>query len=194
MVSQGADEFHSKAFTVTKLDENTNTAFFTESDQVPLLKCSILVGGLTGSFFVTSHQLLFVTHLIPLVGSGRSHIFPIIDVELKVQESSSSILPARIVICRIHRGEESEQEEVFSFIPSIAAHRLKAFVEVVQSVATEDPETLKFSNQGGMLYLLEEKRSIANAAIGSLAVKKEVNKSGTAGKSETEPKQEKYNT
>lgn len=48
------------------------------------------------------------------------------------------------------------REEVYNFIPSIGARRFAKFLEVVRDVAVEDPNTLKFSERGGLIYMYNE--------------------------------------
>jgi len=189
--TRAADDFHSKAQQVVdgpKFQEADNLdlddfstiiggrgkgtsptesllPFYAASDQVPLLKCGILLGGATGTCYITAHQILFVTQLIPILGGSRIHLVSVSHIEVVVQKPSSSILnplPASVSLRRFVNGVE---KEVLSFIPSLGAQRFKSFIDVVKAVATEDPDTLKFSARGGLLYMFEESQSMQRRAI-----------------------------
>jgi len=114
-----------------------------EAEEVPLYKCSILVGGSTGSCFVTATQLMFVTQLIPVIGGNTVTVLDLIGLEFVLVEASS-LLPAGI---SIRRGGE----EIYAFRPSSAAPRLKSFLEIIQATGAPDPITT--SNEGGQLYM-----------------------------------------
>jgi len=170
-VTKGADDFHSRANkAISNAEGDSNGTFFAESDQVPLLTCGILVGGSTGTCYISAHQILFATKVIPLVGFSRCWLYSIQDIELSIAETSGSVLnplpPAMIVHKTNAEGDILDGEDAFSFVPSIAARRLKSFIDVLKAVSTEDPETLKFSARGGLLYMFEEKKSIARSAMG----------------------------
>ena len=48
------------------------------------------------------------------------------------------------------------REELFNFIPSIGAHRFAKFVEVVEYVSVEDPNMIKLSERGDVIYMFDE--------------------------------------
>jgi len=145
-------------------------------DQVPLLRCGILLGGSTGVCYVTAHQILFVTQLIPILGGSQYHLFPITEVELILKNPSKSSLlsmPASIAVHRnaINYGnrdkynplnqqqqhhKKQSKKVLFTFIPTINASRFQKFVNIVQTIKTEDPETLKLSERGGLLYMFDD--------------------------------------
>ena len=140
-----ADEFHCKAQQAScSADEKS------PEDQVPLYKCSVLVRGSTGTLYVTSAQILFVTQFIPIVGGQTCTLFDLAGLDFSIHEGSSSLvlspLPKSISIT-------NEGEEVYSFRPSHGAHRLVAFLKVVQTAANPDDDGLTFSDRGGLLYM-----------------------------------------
>ena len=104
--------------------------------QVPLLKWSIVVGGSTGTCWVTSNHILFVTQLIPIIGGSKTTIFELQDVEFTVvQEGPSTLLnPLPTVISISQDGSQ-----LYSFRPSMGGSRLKSFLEIVQRTNLEDP-------------------------------------------------------
>ena len=76
----------------------------------------------------------------------------IVDVDIVVNEVASTLmnpLGSDTVTVRDLRAEEGEG---FTFTPALMSKRFKAFVEVIRDVATEDPETLKLSDRGGLMY------------------------------------------
>ena len=128
------------------------------SDQVPLLICSVMVGSATGTcyVYVTDCQILFVTQLVQILGGNRVNLFSITDVELVIVPASKSMLsPLPASISLLTYGGKI-REELLNFIPSIGAHRFAKFVEVVKDVSVEDPNTLKFSERGGLIYMFDE--------------------------------------
>jgi hypothetical protein len=142
---QAADEFHAKAQQAScSADEKS------PEDQVPLYKCSVLVRGSTGTLYVTATQILFVTQFIPIVGGQTCTLLDLEGLEFVIHEGSSSLLmsplPTSISVMR-------EGEEVYSFRPSHGAHRLVAFLNVVQAMANPDDGDLTFSDKGGLLYM-----------------------------------------
>ena len=142
---------------------------FRPSDQIPIFKCGILVGNSTGLCYVTSYQLLFVTQAIPILGGSKYTLLNIADVEfVSTEKSKSSLLfksSLSALSARIYKTNVSEKqnqsvswiientEEVFSFAPSIGSGRFKRFINMIKSVSLEDPETLKFTPKGGLIYV-----------------------------------------
>jgi hypothetical protein len=142
-VVQAADDFHCKAQQACPADEKS------PEDQVPLYKCSVLVRSSTGTCYITSTQILFVTQFIPLVGGQMCTLFDLSGLEFVLSEGSSSLLnplPASISMTR-------NGQEVYSFRPSHGAARLVAFLNVVQHMAAPDDGELTFSDRGGLLYM-----------------------------------------
>jgi len=144
-VVQAADEFHCKAQQAScSADEKS------PEEQVPLYKCSVLVRSSTGTLYVTSTQILFVTQFIPIVGGQTCTLFDLEGLDFGIQEGSSSLLmsslPTSVSVLR-------EGEELYSFRPSHGAHRLVAFLKVVQAMASPDDGELTFSDRGGLLYM-----------------------------------------
>jgi len=104
--------------------------------QVPLLKWSIVVGGSTGTCWVTASDILFVTQLIPVFGGSKVSSWKLNDVEFTVvQEGAPSLLnPLPTVISVAQNGQE-----VYSFRPSMGGSRLKSFLDIVQRTNLDDP-------------------------------------------------------
>jgi hypothetical protein len=145
LVVQAADEFHIKAQQASSAADEKSP-----EDQVPLYKCSVLVRSSTGTLYVTSTQILFVTKFIPIVGGQKCTLFDLEGLEFGIQESSSSLLMSPLpTSISVTRGGE----ELYSFRPSHGAHRLVAFLKVVQAMANPDDEELTFSDRGGLLYM-----------------------------------------
>lgn len=140
---QAADDFHCKAQQACPADEKS------PEDQVPLYKCSVLVRSSTGTCYVTSTQILFVTQFIPIVGGQLCTLFDLAGMEFVLSEGSSSLLnPLPSSVSMLKDGQE-----VYSFRPSHGASRLVTFLNVIQTVAAPDDGELTFSDRGGLLYL-----------------------------------------
>ena len=110
-VVNAADDFHCKAQQACPDDEKS------PEDQVPLYKCSVLVRSSTGTCYITSTQILFVTQFIPFVGGQMCTLFDLSELEFVLNEGSSSLLnplPASISLTR-------NGQEVYSFRPSHGA-------------------------------------------------------------------------
>jgi hypothetical protein len=128
-------------------------------DQVPLLICNVLVGNAAGTCFITSSHILFHTQLVPIIGGEKVHLFSIKDVELTINPPSKSMLsplPASISLTTSISRSKGTREEVYHFIPSIGARRFAKFLEVVRDVLVEDPDTLKLTERGGLIYMYDE--------------------------------------
>ncbi len=128
--------------------------------EVPLLICNVLVGNAAGTCYVTSSQILFVTQLVPILGENRIHLVSLMDVDVTINPPSKSVLsplPAGITLTTTVGKLTKTREEIYSFIPSIGARRFAKFLEVLRDVAMEDPNSLKFSERGGLIYMYDEK-------------------------------------
>jgi len=160
LATKAADEFHSYLRKCPNVKSHSGT-FKSTSHQVPLLICNVMAGNATGTCYVTDSHILFVTQLVPILGGNRVALFSIVDVELTILPASKSMLsplPASISLSVSASGKRSTREEVYNFIPSIGARRFAKFVEVVKDVSVEDPNTLKFSDRGGLIYMHEGSR------------------------------------
>lgn len=158
LATNAADEYHSNLRKCPNVGSLSGT-FHSLSNQVPLIICNVMVGNATGTCYVTDSHILFVTQLVPILGGNRVHLFSIADVELTIHPPSKSMLsplPASISLTITSSGNKSTREEVYRFIPSIGARRFAKFVEVVKDVAVEDPNALKFSDRGGLIYMYDE--------------------------------------
>ena len=128
--------------------------------EVPLLICNVLVGNAAGTCYVTTSQILFVTQLLPILGGNRIHLVSLMDVDVMINPPSKSVLsplPAGITLTTTVGKLTKTREEIYSFIPSIGARRFAKFLEVLKDVAVEDPNSLKFSERGGLIYMYDEK-------------------------------------
>ena len=136
-----------------EIEDQSLLSFFTPMDRVPLLRCGIAIGAATtGICYVTANEFICITQVIPVLGSKRFWSVPIVDVDIVVNEIASTLmnpLGSDTVTVRDLRAEEGEG---FTFTPALVSKRFKAFVEVIRDVATEDPETLKLSDRGGLMY------------------------------------------
>ena len=108
--------------------------------EVPLLRWGILANNSTGTCIVTARHLFFVTQNIPLLGSlGGSKVKTFNmknDIDsFELIETTSSIFPSMIVI-------EKDGKEVFSFRPNVGAIRFKKFLDILQSIASENQSIL----------------------------------------------------
>ena len=137
-----------------EIEDQSLLSFFTPMDRVPLLRCGIAIGAATtGICYVTANEFICITQVIPVLGSKRFWSVPIVDVDIVVNEIASTLmnpLGSDTVTVRDLRAEE--KGEGFTFTPALVSKRFKAFVEVIRDVATEDPETLKLSDRGGLMY------------------------------------------
>jgi len=157
LATRAGDEFHSlrrRSANIGSLADNMDAA----PDEVPLFICNVLVGKSTGTCYVTHSHVLFNTQLLPILGGSKIHLFSILDIDVTINVASKSImspLPASISFTTAVFGRKSTREEVYNFIPSIGARRFAKFLEVLKDVALEDPDSLKFSENGGLIYLAD---------------------------------------
>ena len=156
LATKAGDEFHTlrqKASNVGSLTDVINAI----PDEVPLLICNVLVGNAAGTCYVTYSHILFNTQLLPILGGNKVHLFSIMDVEVTINAPSKSVLsplPASISFTTAVFGKKSTtREEIYNFIPSIGARRFAKFLEVIRGMKLEDPNSLKFSDKGGLIYL-----------------------------------------
>ena len=183
--TKAAENFHSMA-AQAKLSEKRNSfrkathdsgpsLEFLPTQQVPLLKCGILVGSATGTCYVTSQQILFVTQALSnFFGGGQYTLFNLADIEfLLVDNPKPSLIfkaPMNSLSVRMYKSNEQTErrnnlswilrntEEVFSFVPSLGARRFSRFIDMMKSIDTEDPETLKLTEKGGLIYLADQSK------------------------------------
>ena len=128
-------------------------SFFTPMDRVPLLRCGVAIGAATtGICYVTANEFVCITQVIPVLGSKRFWSIPIVDVDVVVNEVASTLMNPLGSDTITVRDLRTPEADGFTFTPALVANRFKAFVEVIRDVATEDPETLKLSERGGLMY------------------------------------------
>lgn len=157
LATKAGDEFHAlrqKSSNIGSLADVINAV----PDEVPLLMCNVLVGSAAGTCYVTHSHILFNTQLVPILGGSKIHLFSIMDVDVTVNKPSKSMLaqlPASISFSTHVYGSKSTREEVYNFIPSIGARRFAKFLEVLREMKLEDPDSLKFSEKGGLIYLAD---------------------------------------
>jgi hypothetical protein len=160
VATKAATEFHLKADQVASSSNGQDAmvqCILPPHDQVPIFQCGIFLGGATGTCFVTAHQLLCATQLIPLVGGNRYHLFNIRDIEILVTENPANSLmqlpPGLSIRASAEPNSGALEKEIIKFIPSIDAQRFKDLVDAVRSIESEPSESLKFSTRGGFLYM-----------------------------------------
>ena len=132
-------------------------------DQVPLLICNVLVGNAAGTCYITSSHVLFHTQLVPIIGGDKVHLFSIQEVELTINPPSKSMLsplPASISLTTSVSRSKATREEIYHFIPSIGARRFAKFIEVVRDVLLDDPNKLKLTERGGLIYMYDEPKDV----------------------------------
>ena len=156
LATTAADDFHSlrnKSSNIGSLTDRIHGS----PEEVPLLICNVLVGNAAGTCYVTHSHLLFNTQLVPILGANSVNLFSVMDVDVTINAPSKSLLnpmPASISLTTAVFGNKSTtREEVYNFIPSIGARRFAKFLEVLRDVAIENPDALKFSDRGGILYM-----------------------------------------
>lgn len=170
--TQAADKFHTNAMKISGVDElkrNKKGPFYSASDQVPLLACRIFISGknLPGMCFITSYQILIMTtQIIPILGGNHMELFNLKDIECDVNRPTRSLLnPLPPSISLYSHGD---RKELISFRPSIGANIFKDFLSIVKTIIEEDPNEIKFSSTGGILYMLEDKRSLQEEVEASI--------------------------
>jgi hypothetical protein len=159
LATKAASEFHSlrlRSSNIGSLADVMDAA----PDEVPLLICNVLVGNSAGTCYVTHSHVLFHTQLLPVLGGSKVHLFSIMDVDVTINVASKSMLsplPASISFTTVvFDWKSTSREEVYNFIPSIGARRFAKFLEVLKDVLLEDPNSLKFSERGGLIYLADK--------------------------------------
>jgi len=158
LATNAADDYHllrQKSSNAGSLSDTIHSI----PDQVPLLICNVLVGNAAGTCFITSSHILFHTQLVPIIGGDKVHLFSIKDVELTINPPSKAMLsplPASISLTTSISRNKATREEVYHFIPSIGARRFAKFLEVVRDVLVENPDTLKLTERGGLIYMYDE--------------------------------------
>jgi hypothetical protein len=155
--TKAGDEFHALRQRSTNIGSLTDV-INSVPDEVPLLICNVLVGNAAGTCYVTHAHVLFSTQLLPVIGGSRIHLFSIMDIAITIAQSNTllSPLPASISFTTaVFGSRRSIREEVYNFIPSVGARRFAKFIEVLRDIALENPESLKFSEKGGLMYLAD---------------------------------------
>ena len=158
LATKAADEFHMlrrRSSNIGSLADVMDSA----QDEVPLLICNVLVGNSAGACYVTHSHVLFNTQLLPVLGGGKVHLFSIMDIDVTINPPSKSMLsplPASISFTTaVFGGKSTTREEVYNFIPTIGSRRFAKFLEVLKDAFLEDPNSLKFSEKGGLIYLTD---------------------------------------
>lgn len=158
LATKAGNEFHAlrqRSTNVGSLTDVINSV----PDEVPLLVCNVLVGNATGTCFITHAHVLFSTQLLPVLGGSRIHLFSIMDIEVTINTQTNALLsplpPSISFTTAVFGSRRSTREEVYNFIPSVGARRFAKFIEVLRDVALENPDSLKFSEKGGLMYLAD---------------------------------------
>jgi len=157
IATKAAHKFHAYANDCAQADLNSDvdsqlrTKILPASDQVPLLSCRVIVGGLGAMCYVTYHQLLLVSKRMPMVRGNRFNLVLLQDIEVDVKISSSksrlNLLPSMVVVKNKNNGNE-----LLSFRPATGAHLFKDFVDTVKKYG-QSPDTISFAP---MLKLIAE--------------------------------------
>lgn len=166
-----ANRFHAYAQQVAKppsdddeIPSSTSEEFYPASDQIPLITCRSLSGKVPATCFVTSHQILLVTH--PILGDANTHLARLCDISVHVSTSKAKSLlnpiPSTVIICC-----KKDKKEIFSFRPLMGARPFKEFIDLLADMSSETEEALQFSSRGGLLYMFDEKKSVEKAALGT---------------------------
>jgi len=137
--------------------------FLAASDQVPLLSCRILLGHCHGTCYVSAHQMLLVTQLIPIIGESNVYLMSLSDIEIGVNPPTKSLLNPLLASISVYQSQ-NDRKEILKFRPSLEAEMFKQFIDTVKAVSLENVESLKFSSKGGLLYMFDEKDKVAKAA------------------------------
>ena len=153
---KAATEFCAKANTAVSSYKSAGRRFQT-SDQVPLFQCGIFLGGATGTCFLTAHQLLCVTQLVPIVGVNRYHLFDVKDIELAIAKHPPNTLmqlpPGLIIRKNSESSLGTSEEEILRFVPSIDAQRFKDLFDTIRDNETGPQDSIKFYSVGECLYI-----------------------------------------
>jgi len=157
-----SDDFYEKSLTAGRdsaLAEH-DPGLLSLQHQVPLHKCSVLAGSATtGTCYTTTTHVLFWTQSIPLLGGHQGTLFDIRTVDFVIQKASKPRLSPITLPEGISVKHKETKKTLYKFRPSIGAERWKTFVDIVQQVAVENPDDLKFSERGGILYMYGDKPS-----------------------------------
>ena len=108
--------------------------------------------------------MLFLTH--HFLGDNEIHTINISDICIKVNPASKSMLnplPTSISVYSDPKGAKGQA--LITFRPSIGASMFKDFFDIVKAVKKESASALQFSSRGGLLYMFDEKMSVAKAAL-----------------------------
>jgi len=159
-----ADRFHAYIKdSKQSSDDVEGRKFLAASDQVPLLSCRILLGHCHGTCYVSAHQMLLVTQLIPIIGESNVYLMSLSDIEIGVNPPTKSLLNPLLASISVYQSQ-NDRKEILKFRPSLEAEMFKQFIDTVKAVSLENVESLKFSSKGGLLYMFDEKDKVAKAA------------------------------
>jgi len=164
-----ADQLHSllkNASQTSEFEGVNQSVFHRASDQVPLITTRILLGHCHGTCYVTAHQMILVTQLIPIIGEINVQLFPLAEIEVEVNPPSKSMLNPLPASISVHRSCD-DRKDIVMFRPSIGAEIFQEFIDSVKAVAVESSQNLIFSSEGGLLQMFDEKDKVAKAALGS---------------------------
>ena len=135
--------------------ETSERIFFPASNMVPLVSCGILSGSHAGIAYITSKHLLIFTHFIPLIGGEKMFAFNLKDIHLQIQASAMGLPPGLVVEKRAVENHSNDESKI-AFIPKIGSQRFMTILEIISTIMEENPDTLKFTARGGILYMHED--------------------------------------
>lgn len=149
LATKAADKFHAyardcaRADMESQKDSQLKIKILPASDQVPLLSCRVIVGGLGAMCYVTYHQLLLVSKRLPFVRGSSFSLVLLKDIEIEVKISSKksrlNLVPSMVVV-----KNKNDGKEICSFRPATGAHLFKDFVDIVKKY-TQSPDTVSFA-------------------------------------------------
>ena len=163
--AQAADSLLAKINGSLQTQSHDDLPHYDPSSMVPVLSCNILSSGSPGTVYVTAYQLIVLNKFF----GSRILTFVLSDITMEFEESSVGLPVGICISCK--SNEDSLDESLngdlrsFSFIPSIGSERFLSFVDIVKTINEEDPDTLKFTARGGILYMQDDaSRTCTNSA------------------------------
>ena len=108
---------------------------FMPCNQVPLLKCGIIVENAPGTCYVTANEMVFITYVGFLSGEALSMI-TLSDVDIVSFDNKNTTLfdgSDKVISVRT-----KEKKEIFSFVPSIGVEPFRNFIETIRTIDEEN--------------------------------------------------------
>ena len=108
---------------------------FMPCNQVPLLKCGIIVENAPGTCYVTANEMVFITYVGFLSGEALSMV-TLSDVDIVSFDNKNTTLfdgSDKVLSVRT-----KDKKEIFAFVPSIGVEPFKNFIETIRSIEEEN--------------------------------------------------------